>query len=58
MCDPVGAKEIADRLAVKRGTVDMWRHRELFPDPDYTVGGRPAWEWSAVEAWADETGRR
>jgi predicted DNA-binding transcriptional regulator AlpA len=51
--DPVGAVEIAERLGVKRGTVDMWRIRSIgFPEPRWAVGGRPAWNWSDVEAWA------
>lgn len=51
-CDPVGAVEIAARLGVKRRTVDSWRQRGLaFPDPRWTVGGRPAWDWPDVEAW-------
>lgn len=53
-CDPVGAVEIAERLGVKRGTVDMWRIRGLgFPDPRWTVGGRPAWNFDEVQAWYD-----
>lgn len=57
-CDPVGAVEVAERLGVSRGTVDKWRLRDVgFPDPDYTVGGRPAWDWATVKAWAEETGR-
>jgi len=55
--DPVGIVEIAERLDVVRDTVDKWRERGLLPDADYTVGGRPAWEWSTIEAWAVETGR-
>ena len=53
----VGAVEIAERLGVARQTVDQWRQRGLFPDRDHTVGGRPAWDWSTVEAWARDTGR-
>lgn len=55
----VGRKEIADRLGVKPGTVDMWRHRlgNGFPESTFTIGGRPAWRWGLVEAWATETGR-
>ena len=50
--DPVGTVEIAARLGVKRGTVDQWRQRDIgFPDPRWTVGGRPAWQWDDVEAW-------
>jgi predicted DNA-binding transcriptional regulator AlpA len=54
----VGVVEIAERLAVTRKAVDAWRARGLgFPEPRWTVGGRPAWEWAEVEAWARETGR-
>jgi hypothetical protein len=53
-CDPVGAVEIAERLNVKRGTVDMWRIRSIgFPEPRWTVGGRPAWNWDEVEQWSE-----
>lgn len=55
--DPVGAVEIAERLAVRRATVDQWRQRGIFPEPQGVVGGRPAWDWPVVEAWARETGR-
>lgn len=57
MTDPVGIPEIAVRLGVKRETVDQWRHRKLLPSPRWTVGGSPAWEWSAIEAWARATHR-
>lgn len=56
-CDPVGIAEIAARLGVKRATVDQWRMRELLPEPRWTVGGRPAWDWADVLAWAVSTGR-
>ena len=57
-CDPVGTVEIAARLGVSRSAVDQWRHRGLsFPEPTWTVGGRPAWRWGDVAAWASETGR-
>jgi predicted DNA-binding transcriptional regulator AlpA len=56
--DPVGTVEIAARLAVARSTVDQWRQRSLgFPEPRWTVGGRPAWNWLDVEAWAVQTER-
>ncbi|MFS8523142.1 MAG: hypothetical protein FWJ87_17580 [Micromonosporaceae bacterium] len=54
---PVGIVEIAERLGVERQTVDAWRHRRVLPDPAWTVGGRPAWAWSTIEAWARHTGR-
>ena len=54
---PVGISEIADRLGVQRATVDQWRHRGLLPDPRWTISGNPAWDWSDIETWAQETGR-
>jgi predicted DNA-binding transcriptional regulator AlpA len=58
-CDPVGIPEIADRLGVKRPTVDAWRQRKgaRFPEPRWTVGRGPAWDWPDVKAWAIETNR-
>jgi predicted DNA-binding transcriptional regulator AlpA len=56
-CDPVGIPEIAERLGVKRETVDVWRFRGLLPEPRWTVGGRPAWDWPDVLTWAEKTGR-
>ena len=54
----MGAVEIAARLNVSRGTVDMWRQRGVFPQPRWTVGGRPAWDWARdVAPWARATGR-
>ena len=55
--DPVGIVEIADRLNVQRATVDQWLARGLPPEPRYTVGGRPAWNWHEIQAWALQTGR-
>lgn len=57
--DPVGTVEIAERLGVTRSTVDKWRLRDLgFPSPRWTVGGRPAWDYTTdVLPWAKETGR-
>jgi len=54
---PVGATEIAERLDVKRTTVQQWTQRGLLPEPRWVVGGRPAWAWADVEQWARETGR-
>lgn len=55
--DPVGLVEIAQRLGVTRATADQWRVRGVLPAPDWTVGGRPAWDWPTIEAWARATGR-
>jgi hypothetical protein len=55
--DPVGLLEIAERLGVTRNTVDQWRARHLLPSPEWTVGGRPAWNWPTIIGWARETGR-
>ena len=54
---PVGAAEIAARLGVRPQTVHTWRHRELMPEPRWTVSGQPAWDWREIEAWARRTGR-
>ncbi len=56
--DPVGAKEIATLLDVEEQTVQQWKHRKLLPAPRWPeVGGRPAWTWEQIRAWAVETGR-
>jgi predicted DNA-binding transcriptional regulator AlpA len=55
--DPVGMTEIAQRLGVKRDTVQHWSVRKVLPPAEWTVGGRPAWSWSTIETWARETGR-
>jgi predicted DNA-binding transcriptional regulator AlpA len=56
--EPVGIVEIAQRLGVTRAALDKWRSRDVgFPEPRWTVGGRPAWEWDDIEAWARKTGR-
>lgn len=57
MTDPVGTGEIAERLNVKHQTVRQWKARGLLPVPTWKLGSRPVWEWSAIEAWAKETGR-
>lgn len=56
-CDPVGAKDIADRLGVEAQTVAMWRYRGILPEPKWTVSGQPAWNWPDIERWANDTGR-
>ena len=54
---PVGAAEIAKRLDVRPQTVHAWRHRNVMPQPRWTVSGQPAWDWAEIEVWAVETGR-
>ena len=54
--DPVGPVEVAERLGVKRATVDTWRLRGLLPEP-VTISGHPLWEWDIVKRWARDTGR-
>lgn len=59
-CEPVGEKEIAERLRVRKQTVAMWLHRPTvvpFPPPRWRVSGNPAWNWPDVERWARETRR-
>jgi hypothetical protein len=60
--DVIGAREIAERLDVKPGTVHMWRQREKdlkvpMPEPRGWVSGYPWWSWPEVKRWAKETGR-
>lgn len=56
--DPVGATEIAHLANVGLDTVKRWRERHSdFPQPDWTVGGRPAWRVGDVWAWLLRTGR-
>lgn len=56
-CYPVGLKEIADRLGVKRQTANVWHFRKLLPEPRWVVSGSPAWDWQEVKDWARQTGR-
>lgn len=49
--DVVGVKEIAERLGVEPQVVRLWKHRGLLPEPDWSVGGRPAWLWSRFDGW-------
>lgn len=64
MSDPVGMSEIAQRTGVLLRTVMQWRDRYRqaacapWPQPRWTVGGRPAWDWSLdIEPWLAATGR-
>lgn len=54
VADPVGIPEIADRLGVTRAALEKWRQRHSdFPEPRWTVGGRPAWHFDDVRIWND-----
>lgn len=55
---PIGVQEIAAMLGVERATVDQWRTRKTLIEPDWTVGGRPAWATSTIAEWAVATNRR
>ena len=59
--DPVGTKEIAERLHTKRATVYSWcgrrPERDPMPEPDTHISGTPVWQWHRVQAWAIMTGR-
>lgn len=57
-CEPVGVREVAERLGVQQQTVSMWRYRKLMPPPRWTVSGQPAWDWRDIEAWAWNTNRK
>lgn len=54
---PVAASDIAQGLGVQLDTVMKWQARGVLPDPTWTVGGRPAWDWWVIERWARQTGR-
>ena len=59
LLEPVGSIEIATFLGVKPDTVVQWRHRPQlgFPEPRWTVSGRPAWAWADIKAWSERSGR-
>jgi predicted DNA-binding transcriptional regulator AlpA len=52
--DIVGEAEVAERLGVKRATVNAWAKREQLPHAEFTVSGQPAWRWTTIELWAEE----
>lgn len=52
--DPVGIKEIEQRLVgVNRNQLGVMRSRGQLPKEDWTIGGRPAWNWSTIRDWAN-----
>lgn len=44
--DPVGVREIAERMGVQAATVSMWRRRALMPEPRWNRSGVDLWLWS------------
>lgn len=55
--DLVGPAEIAERLGVKRATVDHWRWLKILPEPDKTISGNPVWFWETIRDWNDDRSR-
>jgi hypothetical protein len=57
--EPVGSIEIAAFLGVKPDTIVQWRRRPQlgFPEPRWTVSGRPAWAWRDISDWSIRSGR-
>jgi predicted site-specific integrase-resolvase len=56
--EPVGLREIADRLGVQPQSAYNWRTRGVLPPPRWTVSGQPVWSWQRdIEPWARRTGR-
>src|SRR5690606_14630505 len=49
--DPVGLAEISADFGIPRATVDKWRTRDVLPEPEWIVGGRPAWRRSTIRDW-------
>lgn len=59
LMEPVGSIEIAAFLGVKPDTIVQWRRRPHlhFPEPRWTVSGRPAWAWRDISEWSIASGR-
>jgi hypothetical protein len=57
--EPVGSIEIARFLGVRPDTIVQWRRRPQldFPEPRWTVSGRPAWAWKDISDWSVRSGR-
>ena len=57
VCEPVGLKEMAERLGVAQGTAWQWKKRGVLPEPDFpSVHGRAAWNWPTILKWAGRRG--
>lgn len=59
LMEPVGSIEISGFLGVKPDTIVQWRRRPQlgFPEPRWTVSGRPAWAWRDISDWSVKSGR-
>jgi hypothetical protein len=44
-CQPVGARDIADRLRLKPNTIAIYKTRGMLPPPRWHVSNNPAWCW-------------
>lgn len=55
--EPLGMLEVSELLDVSPLTVQKWKQRELLPDAEWEVSGRPAWKRSTIVRWAKQTGR-
>ena len=53
----VGVAEIAVMLGVSRQRISQLADAEGFPEPLASLAAGPVWERSAIEAWANSTGR-
>jgi DNA-binding transcriptional MerR regulator len=52
-----GEADIAHELGVKPQTIQVYRRRGTFPEPDaQTVAGRPLWEKSTIKTWLKNRG--
>lgn len=50
-----GEADVAREVGVKPQTIQSYRLRGQFPQPDaQTVGGRPLWEKATVQKWLKE----
>lgn len=62
--DPVGYREIADRLGVPVNTVRTWAYVKVGPRSDFPAARRsgsygvsPEYEWADILAWLERHGR-